>query len=273
MPAMNVALLFDLDETLIEEHAAALAAYEATAAFAEDRDPRLAGRVGLIAAARARARELWSSGPMADYCREIGISSSEGLWCRFEGGDTATAALRSWAPTYRRATWSGALEAQGVDDDALSDSLAERFAAERRTRHRVFADVVPALSELRQRYALGLITNGAACLQHAKLDRSGLRPFFDVIVVSAEFGAGKPDASIFGYALSQFAEPHEQAVMLGDSLDRDVDGARSAGLRAIWVNRLGLPRPADGREVIEVSTLGEAVATRKIVLTDRLANR
>jgi putative hydrolase of the HAD superfamily len=260
MPAMNVALLLDLDETLIEEHAAAVAAYEVTAAFAEACEPQLADRVALIAAARARARELWSSAPTADYCREIGISSTEGLWCSFEGGDAATAALRSWAPTYRRATWSGALEAQGVDDDGLAVALAGRFAVERRARHRVYADVVPALSELRERHALGLVTNGAACLQHEKLDCSGLRPFFDVVVVSAEFGAGKPDASIFRHALSRLGRPHEQAVMLGDSLDRDVDGARSAGLRAIWVNRLGLPRPADRQELVEVSTLGDAVA-------------
>jgi putative hydrolase of the HAD superfamily len=109
-----------------------------------------------------------------------------------------------------------------------------------------------------------LVTDGASCLQHEKLDHSGLRPFFDVVVVSAEFGTGKPDASIFRHALSRLAEPHEQAVMLGDSLSRDMDGAVSAGLQAIWVNRLGHPRPADLQEVIEVSTLGEAVATLKM---------
>ncbi|SRR6266536_886460 len=257
---MSVALLLDLDETLIEEDSAAAAAFEATAAFAETHDHRVAEPVALVAAARAWARELWSSAPAYDYCRNIGISSTEGLWCRFEGDDTANEALRTWSPTYRRATWARALEAQGVDDCALADTLAERFAAERRARHRVFADVEPALSDLRERYALGLITNGASCLQHEKLDHSGLRPFFDVVVVSAEFGAGKPDASIFRYALSRFAEPHEQAVMLGDSLGCDIDGALSAGLQAIWVNRLRYPRPADREEVVEVSTLTEAVA-------------
>jgi len=263
---MNVALLLDLDETLIEEDSAAVAAFEATAAYAEACDHRLADPVGLVAAARAQARVLWSSAPTYDYCRDIGISSTEGLWCRFEGDDAATAALRRWSPTYRRATWARALEAQGVDDGALADALVERFAAERRARHRVFADVEPALSELRERYALGLVTNGASCLQHEKLDHSGLRPFFDVVVVSAEFGTGKPDASIFRYALSRLAEPHEQAVMLGDSLARDIDGALSAGLQAIWVNRLGHPRPVDRREVVEVSTLGGAVATLNMAL-------
>jgi putative hydrolase of the HAD superfamily len=258
---MSVALLFDLDETLIEEHSAAVAAFEATAAFAEACDHRLADPIALVAAARAQARELWSSAPTYDYCRDIGISSTEGLWCCFEGDDAETAALRSWSATYRHATWSSALEAQGVDDGALADALAERFAVERRARHQVFADVEPALSELRERYALGLLTNGASCLQHEKLDRSGLRPFFDVVVVSADFGTGKPNAAIFRYALSRLVEPPERAVMLGDSLDRDIDGALSAGLQAVWVNRLGYARAPDRQEVLEVATLGEAVAS------------
>ena len=258
---MSVALLLDLDETLIEEDAAAAAAFEATAAFGEACDPRITDPVGFVAAARAQARHLWSSAPTYDYCRYIGISSTEGLWCCFEGDGAATAALRRRSPTYRRATWSRALQTQGVKDDALTDALAKRFAAERRARHRVFADVGPALAELRERHPLVLVTNGASCLQQEKLDRSGLRPFFDVVVVSAEFGAGKPDAAIFRYALSRLAEPHDQAVMLGDSLDRDIDGALSAGLQAIWVNRLGQPRPANRQEVVEVSTLDEAVAT------------
>jgi putative hydrolase of the HAD superfamily len=257
---MTVALLLDLDETLIEEDSAAAAAFKATAAFAQTQDDRIAEPVRLVATARSRARELWSSAPTCDYCRRIGISSTEGLWCRFEGDDAPAVALRRWAPTYRRATWSRALETQGVDDGALADALAERFAVERRARHRVFADVEPALSELKERYALALVTNGASCLQNEKLDHSGLRPFFDVVVVSAEFGAGKPDASIFRYALSRLAPSQDEGVMLGDSLDRDIDGAHFAGLQAIWVNRLGYPRPADRPELVEVSTLGEAVA-------------
>jgi hypothetical protein len=119
------------------------------------------------------ARALWSSAPTYDYCLRIGISSTEGLRCRFEDDDVATAALRRWSPTYRRATWAKALEEQGVPDCALADALAERFAAERRARHRVFTDVGPALSELRKHYALGLVTNGASCLQRALCGPSG----------------------------------------------------------------------------------------------------
>ena len=45
--------------------------------------------------------------------------------------------------------------------------------------------------------------------------------------------------------------------MVGDSLDRDVEGARAAGLRAVWINRTGQPRP-DG--VTAITTLAELPA-------------
>ena len=50
---------------------------------------------------------------------------------------------------------------------------------------------------------MALVTNGAACLQREKLTASGLSGYFDVVVVSSEFGVAKPDAAIFGHALAQ----------------------------------------------------------------------
>jgi putative hydrolase of the HAD superfamily len=209
---------------------------------------------------RAQARELWRTSPTSGYCARIGISSTEGLWCRFEGDSPITQELRRWTAVYRAAAWASALAAHGLSDGDLAESLAERFATERRARHRIFPDVVPALSGLRKHYQLGLITNGASCLQWEKIDRSGLRQFFDVIVVSGDLGAGKPDSAIFRHALSRFAGPLSDAVMLGDSIASDIDGAQSVGLRTIWVNRLHHQRPPNRRELREVATLADVGA-------------
>jgi putative hydrolase of the HAD superfamily len=249
------AVLLDLDETLIEEEAAARDAYEATAELARARTSGAVNPGALVADVRAIARERWQRSPSSDYCTDIGISSTEGLWCRFEGDEPRLRALREWALGYRRDVWSTALHAQGFDDPPLAEALADRFALERRARHRVFPDVFATLSQLRASFALGVVTNGARCLQHEKLDASGLRPFFDVVVVSGEFGTGKPHPSIFRHALARLAALPARSAMCGDSLARDVDGARSAGVSAIWVNRLGRPRPAERADVVEVSTL------------------
>jgi FMN phosphatase YigB (HAD superfamily) len=68
---------------------------------------------------------------------------------------------------------------------------------------------------------------------------------------------GKPDASVFRHALSRLGADAKRAVMVGDSVSRDVDGALSAGLGAVWVNRFGRVRPAARPDLVEVSTLRE----------------
>ena len=149
----------------------------------------------------------------------------------------------------------------GVDDIGLAEELGEQFTVERRTRHEAFPDVEPALRELRDSHALALVTNGASCLQREKLTTSGLRDYFDVVVVSAEFGVSKPNASIFHHALSQLQSDPARAVMVGDNLSRDVDGAIAAGLQAVWLNRLDRPLLQTRPDVVQISTLGDLITT------------
>lgn len=253
--SMKHALLFDLDETLMVEEPAAVASFKATADVAATRhglDPEK-----LATEARARARELWYAAPTHDYCMRIGISSWEGLWCRFEGEEPDVHALRQWSPTYRRDAWSLALADQDVDDEPLATELAERFAVERRTRHEVFADVESTLGELRESYSLAVVTNGAACLQREKLAASGLSEYFDTVVVSADVGEAKPDPSVFQHALSALGVAGEQAVMVGDSITKDVQGAIAAGLGGIWLNRNGRLNPASPSSLVEIAALSE----------------
>lgn len=251
-------LLFDLDDTLVVEEQAAKAAFEETARFAATQTE--VEPATLAVTARSRARDLWYAAPTHGYCLRIGISSWEGLWCRFEGDDANVRSLREWSPTYRRETWILALAEQGVNDVALAEELGQRFAIERRARHEVFADAAPTLSGLKQSHAMALVTNGAACLQREKLAASGLSGYFDVVVVSGEFGVAKPDAAIFRHALAKLDADPRSAVMVGDSLARDVDGAIAAGLAGVWVNRDQCPRPPDRADLVEVSTLSDLPA-------------
>jgi putative hydrolase of the HAD superfamily len=253
------ALLFDLDDTLVVEEPAAAAAFNATAQVAAVR--HRVDAEALAKAARVRARELWYAAPAHPYCMRIGISSWEGLWCRFEGEDPDVRWLREWSPRYRREVWNLALADQGVQDPMLAEELGEKYDIECRARHDRFADVLDCLEELRDSCTLGLITNGASCLQREKLTTAGLDEYFDVVVVSAEFGVAKPDPSIFKHALSLLGSDPEHTVMIGDSLPRDIDGATAAGLKSVWVNRTGRPRPADRPDLIEVTTLSDLPAT------------
>jgi phosphoserine phosphatase len=253
---MALALLFDLDDTLVVEEGAAVASFAATAAYAAGR--REVDADALAVAGRRCARELWRDAPTHPYCARIGISSWEGLWCRFEGEGEDSRALRAWAPEYRREAWRLALAEQGVGDPGLAFELGERFGAERRARHETFADAEPTLRALREHgAALVLVTNGASCLQREKLAASGLGELLDAVVVSGDLGVGKPEPAIFAHALEAVGADH--GVMVGDSLRRDVEGALAAGLDAVWLNRDGGTR-ADDRRIAEVASLGKLPA-------------
>src|ERR1700676_1624445 len=123
------AVIFDLDETLIEEEtsndASALAAGEiATIRHGVD-------RVALLPALRKSSRVLFLAGPLIDYCRDIGISAREALWGSFTGDDPSLMQLRDWMPTYRLRSWAAALTEVGIDDPMLAAELAEFFAHDR----------------------------------------------------------------------------------------------------------------------------------------------
>src|SRR5271156_146678 len=123
-PQMKVrAVIFDLDETLIEEETS----NDASALTAADLAVARHGvdRVALLAALRRRSRELFLAGPMIDYCRDIGISAREALWGTFTGNNPSLAALRRWMPTFRLESWVGALDELGIDDRALAAEMAE----------------------------------------------------------------------------------------------------------------------------------------------------
>jgi putative hydrolase of the HAD superfamily len=237
------AVLLDLDETLIPDRSATRAALLATTAdlcAARGLDPGALGEAVLEAAGR-----LWGAGPHLAYCRRIGISSWEGLWASFALGDDAdTAGLRAFAPAYRRAAWATGLEALGVrDGDACAD-LAERFVWERGQRLRPFPETLTVLSALR-RAGLGLVmlTNGDRDLQRRKAAASGLAGLLDHVVISGVLGVGKPEPGIFAHALRLCGAAPGEAVMVGDSLGRDIAGGAGAGLRTVWLDRFseGLP--------------------------------
>jgi len=92
----------------------------------------------------------------------------------------------------------------------------------------------PVLEALRQRYRLGVVSNFYGNLD-AVCHSAGLTPLFAVMVDSHRVGAEKPDPAIFRAALETLQAPPETTVFVGDSLRRDREGARRAGMGFIWI--------------------------------------
>ncbi|HEX2021984.1 MAG TPA: HAD family hydrolase [Candidatus Thermoplasmatota archaeon] len=104
---------------------------------------------------------------------------------------------------------------------------------------RVHADALPALDWSRRHgFRLGLLTDADPYFVTDVLASTGLPRRFDFVVTAAEAGEPKPGAAIFRLAMERAQAPPVQAIMVGDSYERDVLGARAAGIsRAILVDR------------------------------------
>jgi putative hydrolase of the HAD superfamily len=244
-------LLFDLDETIAPDE-------ETNRILMADIVADLVARYGaplehLPAAIGRAAAALWERGAAAAYSRRIGISAWEGLWGPFgPSRDPNLAALHAFAPAYRLQAWARALAACGVADEEVAAATAERFAAERQARQAPYPWSRAVLERLRPRFRVGMITNGAPDLQRLKLMGTGLAERFDPLVVSGDLGIGKPEPAIFLHALAQAGAAPSEAIMVGDSWHRDVLGATAAGLRAVWINPTGAPRPASDHAISSI---------------------
>jgi putative hydrolase of the HAD superfamily len=114
--------------------------------------------------------------------------------------------------------------------------VEEAFDAFIQARNEVelYADVLPALEQLGKRYRLFTASNG-----NADLGRIGIAHFFERTIAARHVGALKPDPAIFRKVIEGTdLQPHE-VVYVGDDPQLDVEGARGAGMQAIWIDRQG----------------------------------
>lgn len=119
--------------------------------------------------------------------------------------------------------------------EAFFGEVFERFRG--REFWQVYADVAPALTELKSRgFKLGVISNFDSRLYDV-LKACDLADFFDSVHVSTRVGAAKPDPAIFHAVLSRHAVGAGQSWHVGDSLREDFEGATAAGLNAILLDR------------------------------------
>lgn len=238
------AVLFDLDDTLIIDESVSSETFSKVSEIA-------ATKLGASASefkrsAKAHAKRLWAESPANPYCRRIGISAFECLWGNFSGDSSDLTQLRNWALSYRTAVFDAALRDQQLEpDESSAADLAEAFYDHRRKLQRLMPDAREVLTRLAPHYKLGLLTNGAPDLQREKLLASGLEPFFSAVAVSGEHDIGKPKPEIFHRLIAEMGVSADQAVMVGNSLERDIAGAKNAGITSIWIRVAGSEEHAD----------------------------
>jgi putative hydrolase of the HAD superfamily len=156
------------------------------------------------------------------------------LWDRYRNGFIKVEELR-W-----KRMWLTLIDFK-IGDEALARNLGALFLDLLPTRKLLFPHTVEILDWLSSRnYQLHLITNGFEKTQHSKLRNSGIDKYFGEMITSEVSGSLKPHKEIFEYAFQKTGAQKEKSIMIGDSIEVDIQGALNAGIDQVFVNHLHL---------------------------------
>jgi putative hydrolase of the HAD superfamily len=142
--------------------------------------------------------------------------------------------------------------------DGLIDVVYREFTDV--ANYALFDDVVPVLEELRAAGArLGVISNFEEWLEWL-LERLGVRPFFEVRVISGVEGLEKPDPAIFRLAASRAGVALERSAYVGDNPEFDVEPALRVGMFPVLIDRRDRYPDAKGTRIRSLDELPEVLA-------------
>lgn len=137
----------------------------------------------------------------------------------------------------REEWYQGLIDMWGWKNAPSEKALAGHYDTEFGYHNVMFDGSLPLLKELRKRgIKTGVITNGPSVLQHTKMEQSGLEPYCDIVVVSGDLPFAKPQPEIFSYTAEKLGIDVSQCVYVGDHPVNDIEGALSAGMKAIRMN-------------------------------------
>ena len=230
-------VLFDIDETLVDLHAAmgttlqALGGHDLAHFTAED----------------------WTA------FTALFTADPQGYYDRYLAGELSFADQR-----VRRVQHARQSTGRPLLDDDTARAWNTTYEATLPLHFRAFDDVVPLLDELDARgIAYGAVSNNVHDYQRAKLDAAGLERI-RILVGIDTVGAAKPDPAIFREGVRLLGTDADKTLYIGDNLSVDAEGATAAGLRGVWLDRPGNPQPAQqdagglpGEEISVVKSLAE----------------
>jgi putative hydrolase of the HAD superfamily len=122
-----------------------------------------------------------------------------------------------------------------VSDD-LIHLLSEEYINVLPSNNYLFDGTIELLEYLQPKYELHIITNGFDEVQDLKLEKSGIKKYFNQIITSESVGVKKPNPKVFEFALAKANANANNSVMIGDSLEADIMGALNCGISSIHFN-------------------------------------
>lgn len=234
-------VLFDLDDTLLDDSAA----YK--------------GAARRVAAEVAAERGIDAERLFTAY-----VAEANGFWKKLSQEH-----LTQPIHDARVQLWSDALVTSGVPlDVALAQTCSEHYTRYRAESLELFPGALELIAALRTRGCkLAIVTNGFAATHDEKIDRVGLREHVDAVFLADTMGMVKPDPEIFRLACRTLGSEPARTAMVGDRYDRDIIGAAEVGLFTVLIDVHAIPLPDGARlpdavvssvaGVLEVLPLGD----------------
>jgi putative hydrolase of the HAD superfamily len=161
-------------------------------------------------------------------------------------------------------TWlefaESAREWYGISTPA--EEIFEEFAASYVRKFTISPTVTDGLTRLREAgWLLAIVTNGMTRVQSGKIDQVGLRDYVDAVIDSQSAGYHKPDRRIFELAAGKLGVSlRPDGWMVGDMLDKDIEGGIAAGLRTIWLPHDVVRTAVDPEPEFSAASIDEAIA-------------
>lgn len=197
-------LLFDVDDTLLDFHAAQDQALD-----------QLFDSVGITPTSEVKSA-------YSTY--------NQGLWEKLERGEiTRPELMATRFPTFFK---------EYFQKDLPNNDLNDRYLDFLSNGHQEVKGAKPLLEELTDRgYELYVVTNGVRFIQEKRLREAKFDQYFKEVFISETLGAQKPSPLFFERAFAQIKDfDKNQALIIGDSLSSDMLGGKNAGIDTLWFN-------------------------------------
>ena len=118
--------------------------------------------------------------------------------------------------------------------DELIDQLAIDYIENLPKFNHLIDGATDILNYLQHKYTLHIITNGFEEVQSRKLKSTQIDHYFDQVITSEAVGVKKPNPRVFEHAMGVSKATPKESIMIGDSLEADIEGALQVGMNAIF---------------------------------------
>lgn len=124
----------------------------------------------------------------------------------------------------------------GIDDETYALKMSDDFLEATTTKTKLIPYAKEILEYLYPRYRMFILSNGFTEVQYKKLERSNLSRYFEKVILSEDAKANKPSPEIFDYALKNTNSRRKESIMIGDSWEADIVGAKNSRIDQIFLD-------------------------------------